>query len=190
MADSSHIMESWAGIPQAPHYLVSNLGRVMRGYSTSNGRVGKIMRPWMSDGYWFVTLHDVSGAPKRFQVHRLVCAAFHGDPPTRDHQCAHWNGIRTDNRAENLRWATPRENSLDRERHGTTGKGKGSCQSKLTEEDVHEIRATPKKYGTVAMLARVYGVSDSTITYVMNGRYYSDLPWREGSQPQHTKGRR
>ncbi len=76
MADSSHIMESWAGIPQAPHYLVSDLGRVMRGYSTSNGRVGKIMSPWMSDGYWFVTLTDVLGTPKRFQVHRLVCAAL------------------------------------------------------------------------------------------------------------------
>ncbi len=45
-------------------------------------------------------------------VHRLVCRAFHGDPPREGMVVDHINGVTTDNRAENLRWLTNRENVM------------------------------------------------------------------------------
>ena len=42
--------------------------------------------------------------------HSLVCTAFHGPRPD-GYQCDHINGIPTDNRACNLQWVTPAENT-------------------------------------------------------------------------------
>ena len=47
-----------------------------------------------------------------YMVHRLVCRAFHGDPPREGMVVDHINGVTTDNRAENLRWLTNRENVM------------------------------------------------------------------------------
>lgn len=56
---------------------------------------------------------------RRYLVHRLVCEAFHGPAPEATMDVAHNNGNRTDNRAENLRWATRAENIADQRKHGT-----------------------------------------------------------------------
>lgn len=54
----------------------------------------------------------------RKQVHILVLEAF-GPPKPEGTQVAHLNGVRTDNRLENLMWATPKENTAHRWEHGT-----------------------------------------------------------------------
>jgi len=46
---------------------------------------------------------------KRYRVHRLICSAFHGNPP-KGHDVDHVNGIKHDNRPENLRWASRSQN--------------------------------------------------------------------------------
>lgn len=69
-------------------------------------------------GYMMLMLTD--GPTRKCRaVHRLVCHAFHGEPPTPDHHAAHNDGDRGNNRATNLRWATPKENTADRYIHGT-----------------------------------------------------------------------
>lgn len=50
---------------------------------------------------------------KQFWFHILVCTAFHGTRPSLRHQVDHINRDRFDNRPENLRWVTPRENRLN-----------------------------------------------------------------------------
>lgn len=70
------------------------------------------------NGYKTVMLR-VGGRSTRFYVHRMILEAFVSLPPTEAHQAAHWNGVRDDNRLENLRWATPAENHADIDRHGT-----------------------------------------------------------------------
>jgi hypothetical protein len=70
-------------------------------------------------------------------VHRLMCEAFHGPPPSDDAVVRHLNGIRTDNRPENLRWGTPAENTADMLRHGTHVE-----QRKTHCENGHEFNET------------------------------------------------
>ena len=76
------------------------------------------MRLSRTHGYCCVTL---LGRP-RYQVHRLVLAAFVGPCPV-GYQCAHLNNVRDDNRVENLAWVTPKENISHKWLHGTMPAG-------------------------------------------------------------------
>lgn len=67
-------------------------------------------------GYFSAALRR-NGACHYFLVHRLVAEAFisnPGDKPTVNHK----NGIKTDNRVENLEWATVQENNIHAIRTG------------------------------------------------------------------------
>ena len=44
------------------------------------------------------------------KIHRAVCEAFHGAPPSESSVVIHVNEDAHDNRPENLRWGTQREN--------------------------------------------------------------------------------
>ena len=68
----------------------------------SPGQIGK-------DGYKFVYL-TVDGRSKRFYVHRIVAEAFLPNP-NRLPFVNHLNGIKFDNRPENLEWCSYKYNS-------------------------------------------------------------------------------
>ena len=51
---------------------------------------------------------------RHYQVHNLLLRAFEGPKPAREHTGDHINRNSTDNRVENLRWATKAEQSLNR----------------------------------------------------------------------------
>ena len=63
------------------------------------------------DGYRVVFLY-INKRRRIHAVHRLVARAFLGEKPTPKHQVNHINGIRSDNRVENLEYLTSRENTL------------------------------------------------------------------------------
>lgn len=61
------------------------------------------------DGYLRVELnHD--GFHRTFPVHQLIALAFLENPDNKPH-IDHINTVRDDNRVENLRWVTPKENA-------------------------------------------------------------------------------
>lgn len=83
--------------------LVNEEGRVY------NATTCQEVKQRKKNGYMTVTLRS-GGKYKMIGVHRLVCDAFHGAPPTPQHQPDHINGDKTDNRPSNLEWVTPQTN--------------------------------------------------------------------------------
>ena len=99
-------------------YQVSNRGHVkslrrivprsgLRGFQTINERILSDRKN--SCGYLSVTLHNEE-VKRMVTVHRLVAETFIHNPNNK--RCIdHINGIKADNRVENLRWCTHYENS-------------------------------------------------------------------------------
>lgn len=116
-------------------------------------------------GYVRVRLSQ-GGTKFRASVHRIVAEAFHGPQPTPEHQVAHNDGNRQNNRADNLRWTTCKDNLADRRRHGTEMLGERNGRAKLTTESVIAIR---ESRASSYELALRYGVSPMTIQRVRRG---------------------
>lgn len=118
------------------NYVVSDNGKVKRLAHTINHKFyGKanlkerFLKPSKNhDGYMRVRL------PIGFKfVHVLILESFVG-PKIKNFQVCHNNGIPDDNRLENLRWDTPKNNVNDRKLHGTYQFGSKNPNSKYSEE--------------------------------------------------------
>lgn len=114
-------------------------------------------------GYGIATING-----KRSRVTRLACEHIHGPAPTSFHQAAHscGNGGKGCCNPRHLRWATPVENSKDRYKHGTMPIGETNHTSKLTRQDVVEIRGLANDV-TYRMLAMIFRVSEDAIRQVV-----------------------
>ena len=152
----------------APDYEVSNLGNV-KSYWNDPPR---ILTPVPNkDGYLRVNLH-IGGKSKFYYIHRLVAEAFIPNPEGKP-QINHRNGIKTDNRIENLEWCTQSENN----RHAyATGlrvmpQGVRHYKAKLTNEQVVYIRDNPDGLSRKA-LAEKFGVKEITISLIQLGKTY------------------
>ena len=90
-------------------YLVSNMGNVIsNSFLGKSGKVGYLKPMINHQGYVCYTLYK-NRTPKRMLAHRLVAHAFLPNPEGKPY-IDHINTIRNDNRVENLRWCTQKEN--------------------------------------------------------------------------------
>jgi hypothetical protein len=143
-------------------YQVSNLGNVKRlSVNKLNGRFFSICKEKILKdkknkyGYVNITLTN-DGNVKTFLSHRLVAIAF--IPNLKNKPCVnHINGIKYDNRVENLEWVTAKENTKHAYDTGLQKSVKGElhCQSILTEKKVLEIRASNLKQKDLAVIYNV-----------------------------------
>jgi len=156
-------------------YQVSSLGRVRscdrviydnRGYSKS--RKSRLLSPTI-DKYGYYKLHlsknDVRGY---FTIHVLVAKAFIGDRPD-GLQVNHINGVKTDNRPENLEYVTGSRNIVHAQDMGLKPVGSRCWQAKLSESDVSTIKALIRQGVNIIEIADRYGVVKQTISSIKQG---------------------
>lgn len=115
--------ETWRTAVGFPDYEVSSRGRV-RGIDrrvpwrgTLRLIEGKVLKTRLKDGYAHLGLRTDRAVTRQVRIHRLVAATFIGPCPE-EMEVLHINGVRDDNRVENLRYGTRAENVDDTIRHG------------------------------------------------------------------------
>lgn len=168
--------EMWADVKGYEGlYLVSNQGRIMRKSNSPTSKSGKMMKLHVvSNGYHTVSLTK-NGKGKPLFVHSLVLTAFLGDRPN-GYQCNHKNGIRNDNRIENLEWVTPSDNLkhsfrvLGRKGSNGVRYGADHHNTKLTIGDIPRIRTMLEQGESMREIGRVFGVHWSTIRSIRDNQ--------------------
>jgi hypothetical protein len=129
---------------------------------------GKILsKSYDKDGYCKYVLSK-SNKQKTFRACQLVCSHFVQTRPA-GLICRHKDGNKLNDHYLNLEWGTHQENTNDRLDHGTMLYGEDVPTSKLTWEQVHDIR---NSLASRRELSLRYNVSVSTIEKVLNNVYW------------------
>lgn len=162
--------EEWRDIiGYVGYYQVSNLGRVrglnrsVKHYFGGPKKVKqKIMRTYKNKGYINVALNK-DGKQKHFSIHRLIALHFISNEHNKPH-INHINGIKHDNRIENLEWCTRSENLKHAVKSGLYKRP----NVKLRDKEVRKIRRLHKEGLSQLSIANKYNVDPSTISDVVN----------------------
>ena len=158
-------MEIWKKVTGFENYSVSNKGRVR------NDLTNKILKDRICNNYYRVALYK-DCKQFNFFIHRLVLTEFVGK--SNELVCNHKNGIKTDNRVENLEWVTIKENIHHAIRTGLKSKiarYEKHGMSKLNWDIVNEIREN-KEGLNQRRLSEKYNVCNQLISLIVNYRIW------------------
>lgn len=175
-------------------YEASSLGRVrsldrIDSFRSGRFKFGRILKETLQVGYPHIYLSK-NGSKKNFSVHRLVAISFIKNP-TNKQFVNHKNGIRNDNRVENLEWCTASENMvhsrnvLGNIKNGMEGKygvshpafGKGKLIHKAKKVSCDTLDIT---FNSANEAARLLGVMQQHLSAVCRGerRHTNGLTFR------------
>lgn len=177
------MIETWIPIPEFKNkYEVSNMGSVRSITQKVNQRTkggvyinitypGRILA-LCSNQYGYLMANLLQNTK---QVHRLVAEAFIPNPENKP--CVnHINGIKTDNRVENLEWVTYSENQKHAYSIGIhSAIGEKNGRAKLNEEIILKIKEHRKAGRTQQYIADMFNISRPHVSSILSGKFWSHV---------------
>lgn len=142
--------ESWLPVAEAPDYEVSTLGRV-------KGKTWRPLDPKPNPGGYVPIALSVNGRRVTRLAHVLVAKAFIPNPDDKP-IVNHINGVRHDNRAANLEWATAVENRSKRVAPSPVGRRTRKIVQMTADGSVVAT------WDSIREAARILGVSHGNIS--------------------------
>lgn len=157
--------EVWRDLERGP-YVVS-----------SEGRIAKLRRPWVGPlGYARCHTINHDGTKVASYAHQVVAEAFLGPCP-KNCEIHHVNEDKSDNRAENLEYVTRRDHVLISVENKQHPLGEKHGNSKLTEDDVRDIRLRYAAGGvTYQGLAAERGMQATAIRMLIIRKTWRHVP--------------
>jgi hypothetical protein len=195
-SQGGHQFAAWADIPNYEGlYQVTNDGRV-RSLDRPH-RKGQMLKPQIDTSRYGHVSYSLckNGKMRKYGAHQLVLLAFVGQCPE-GMEVRHLNGIAGDNRIENLKYGTPKENSDDAKKHGTSQigykkssetmkkkhaaglqkiKGEDNGFAKLTEHDVIHIRKIKNEGATFKAIALLYEMNVQHIWKIVHKKAWAHV---------------
>lgn len=151
-----NISEEWKYISGSDNCYVSSFGNLKH-----NGET--IRQHYDSEGYLRASVTGVG----RKRVHQFVAEYFVENTENKPY-INHINGIKDDNRAENLEWVTPKENSVHAGKQGLLSKRSNMRNSRIVAMLVSSNEATIFENQSIA--ARELGIDDSEVNKCLKGK--------------------
>ncbi len=160
-------------------YSVSDYGKI------KNYKTGQILKPSINGrGYYNIDLCKNNNR-KTFLVHRLILETFVGPCPE-GMECRHLDGNPKNNKLENLKWGTPKENYNDRKLHGTDrygfkigykyNIGSKCVTSKLNEKQVRIIKyLLMTKILTPKEITKIFDISKYIISLIKRNKSWKHV---------------
>lgn len=159
---------NWVPLPGfEDHYIINESGDI------KSIKRNKILHKQEGVGGYIYTCISANNKKHNLRVHVCVAKAFIPNPlglPEVNHK----DGIKAHVHKDNLEWSTASANTIHAFDCGLSKVGENHGRSKLTSEQVTEIRARYKPrdpiHGIRAM-AREFGVSPSTLSSIIKGKH-------------------